>query len=284
MNQILVTEKLYITPELKRKKALYKINFIISIIVIIILCSFYIHSEYAKNQEQQISEEILSGLIERQGMNETEQEIANEEDEGVWKIMAASVRNQSSQSQIQIQTNVSNNQNPITSRIINNNSNSNSNLNINTKKNTKKTQPTYVTVNGKRYPSIGRIRISKINVDLAILDQASDDKLVDWLKISPTKFWGPELNEIGNVSIAGHNYRNTRFFSKVPTLTVGDKIKITDISGRTITYKIFKKYEVSPKNTHCINPIAGKENKRVVTLITCTNDSKKRVIVHAEEV
>ena len=41
MNQILVTEKLYITPELKRKKKMYKLNFIISIILITILFSFY---------------------------------------------------------------------------------------------------------------------------------------------------------------------------------------------------------------------------------------------------
>ena len=31
MNQILVTEKLYVTPELKKKKKIYKINFYIVI-------------------------------------------------------------------------------------------------------------------------------------------------------------------------------------------------------------------------------------------------------------
>ena len=30
MNQILVTEKLYVTPELKRKKKMYKLYFLIS--------------------------------------------------------------------------------------------------------------------------------------------------------------------------------------------------------------------------------------------------------------
>ena len=30
MNQILVTEKLYVTPELKKKKKMYKINIVIS--------------------------------------------------------------------------------------------------------------------------------------------------------------------------------------------------------------------------------------------------------------
>ena len=95
-------------------------------------------------------------------------------------------------------------------------------------------------------------------------------------------FWGVYPNEIGNLSIAGHNYRNKRFFSKVPTLKIGDRIKITDASGKKVNYTVFDKYEVSPKNTDCINDVPGKENKRVVTLITCTNDSKKRVIVKAE--
>ena len=40
MNQILVTEKLYITPELKKKKKMYRLNFIISIMLIVILFSF----------------------------------------------------------------------------------------------------------------------------------------------------------------------------------------------------------------------------------------------------
>ena len=264
MNQILVTEKLYITPELKRKRKIYKINFMISVIVIVILCSFYIHSEYAKNQEQEVSQTILAELIDQEdGINEVEQEIANEQDEGVWKIMASSIENRNSSNQKAA------NQNPITAK---------SKSNQNAAK-----AVTYITAKGKRYPSIGRIQIPKIDVDQAILDQAEGETLVAWLKISPTKFWGPDLNEPGNVSIAGHNYRNKRFFSKVPNLEVGDKIKITDVTGRTIAYKVFTKYTVNPKNTDCINPIEGKENKRVVTLITCTNDAKKRVIVQAEE-
>ena len=243
MNQILVSEKLYVTPELKRKKKIYKINFMISIAVIVILCSFYVHSEYAKNQEQEVSQTILTELIEKDEMTQEEQEIAAEQDDGVWKIMVSSVEQQE-----QVQTQEPANQNPITSAYKSNQSN------------TKRV--TYITVKGNRYPSIGRIQIPKINVDQAILDQASGDTLVKWLKISPTKFWGPELNEPGNVSIAGHNYRNTRFFSKVPNLEKGDKIKITDVSGRAITYKVFNKFEVSPDNTECIEPISGKETKR----------------------
>ncbi len=37
MNQILVTKKLYITPELKKKKKIYKFNFILSLFFLIVL-------------------------------------------------------------------------------------------------------------------------------------------------------------------------------------------------------------------------------------------------------
>ena len=46
MNQILVSEKLYITPELKRKKRMYKIDFFISVFLVCILFSYYIYKEF----------------------------------------------------------------------------------------------------------------------------------------------------------------------------------------------------------------------------------------------
>ena len=274
MNQILVTEKLYVTPELKRKKRIYKINFIISIVVIVILISFYIHSEYARNKEQDISQDILAGIVEEE-MNESERMAASEE-ENVWKIMIASVEQQQVGSEQSVQT---------TEQTINNvqNTNEQTNIKTTTASKNKKKKTKYITAsNGKRYPSVGRIEIPKIGVNYAILAQASGDKLVDWLKISPVMFWGVYPNEIGNCSIAGHNYRNNRFFSKVPTLSIGDRIRITDAEGKKINYTVFDKYEVKPSNTECIEDVPGKENKRIVTIITCTNDSKKRVIVQAE--
>lgn len=264
MNQILVTEKLYVTPELRRKKRIYKINFILSIIVIGILCGIYVHNEVERNQEQDISQDILEGIVEEE-MNEAERVAANEE-EGVWKIMIASVEQQANMQQTTQATN----------------SNNKVNTQLNTKVEKKKRTKYITASNGKRYPSVGKIEIPKINVNYAILAQASGDKLVNWLKISPVMFWGVYPNEYGNCSIAGHNYRNNRFFSKVPTLKIGDRIRITDAEGKKINYTIFRKYEVDPSDTDCINNIPGKENKRIVTLITCTNDSKKRVIVQAE--
>ena len=62
MNQILVTEKLYITPELKRKKKMYKIDLCISIFLVCILFSYYIYAEYNKNKSEAESQEILAGV------------------------------------------------------------------------------------------------------------------------------------------------------------------------------------------------------------------------------
>ena len=99
------------------------------------------------------------------------------------------------------------------------------------------------------------------------------------LKISPTKFWGPDPNTEGNFCVVGHNYRNSKFFSKVPTLENGDIIEITDSNNKTLRYSVYSKYEVDPNDISCIDQ--NTNGKKEVTLITCTNDSKLRVIVKA---
>ena len=80
----------------------------------------------------------------------------------------------------------------------------------------------------------------------------------------------------------GHNYRNTRFFSKVPTLVEGDIIEITDLSGKTIQYKVYTKYEVDPTDVNCTTQLTN--GRKEITLITCTDDSKYRVVVKAKQV
>ena len=62
MNQILVTEKLYVTPELKQKKKVYKFNFIISIFLVIVLASLYVYAEYDRNKGEQTSKQILKKI------------------------------------------------------------------------------------------------------------------------------------------------------------------------------------------------------------------------------
>lgn len=59
MNQILVTKKLYITPELKRKKKVYKFNFFLSVFLVCVLVSLCIYAEYDRNKSEEVSQEII---------------------------------------------------------------------------------------------------------------------------------------------------------------------------------------------------------------------------------
>ena len=140
------------------------------------------------------------------------------------------------------------------------------------------------TNDGYRYTTIATINIPKINVQYPILDGETDSEAETeaLLKISPTKFWGADPNEVGNFCIVGHNYRNTRFFSKVPSLENGDIIEITDTSGNTLRYSVYNKYEVIPEDLSCTSQLTN--GRKEITLITCTNDSKMRVIVKARVV
>ena len=61
MNQILVSEKLYVTPELKKKKKLYKFNFVISVILVVALFGYYIYGVYERDSSDK-SDEILSQI------------------------------------------------------------------------------------------------------------------------------------------------------------------------------------------------------------------------------
>ena len=63
MNQILVTEKIYVTPELKRKKKMYKLMFIISLFSMICLSTMYIYAEVDRNKESEVSKSILQNMF-----------------------------------------------------------------------------------------------------------------------------------------------------------------------------------------------------------------------------
>ena len=134
-----------------------------------------------------------------------------------------------------------------------------------------------VASDGTVYHTIGVINIPSINVNYPILSTYSDELL----KIAPCKFHGPNPNAVGNLCIAGHNYKNDKFFSKVPKLEIGDIIEITDLSGKTIQYSVYNKFIVNPDQLESTSQLTN--GRREITLITCTNDNKQRHIIKAKE-
>jgi len=128
------------------------------------------------------------------------------------------------------------------------------------------------------YRVVGIIRIPKVELEYPILESTSKETL----KLSITKFWGNKINEIGNVCLAGHNNLNGTMFGKTKKLKIGDIIELTDIQNVTLKYEVFKTYVIDPNDISCILP--EQEGTREVTLITCTNGNKNRLIVKAREI
>ena len=260
MNQILVTEKLYITPELKRKKKIYKFYFIISLFVVCILTSLYIYAEYDRNKSAAASEQLLADM--NQTLSETKEEDTTIAKDDILLVVLDSQTEDNNQEETiqpsnEEKTNVANANN----------------------------QAEWKTnAGGYKYKIISTVEIPKINVKYTVLqgETGSLEETESLLKSSPVKYHGCDPNEVGNFCIVGHNYRNSKFFSKVPSLAVGDTVKLTDLTGRTINYEVYDKHTVDPNDTSDTTQLTG--GRKELTLITCTNDSKLRVIVRCKEV
>ena len=128
------------------------------------------------------------------------------------------------------------------------------------------------------YDVIAKLEIPKIDLETYVLKDYS----VEALNISVTKFWGADANKIGNFCIAGHNFKNENMFRNLKKLEIGDKLTISDNEIGRIEYEIYEIYKVEPEDVSCLSQDTNET--REVTLITCTNDSKKRIIVKAREI
>lgn len=134
---------------------------------------------------------------------------------------------------------------------------------------------THTLSNGETYQIIGNVNIPSLGINYPILSKTS----TELLKISVTKFWGADPNEVGNLVVVGHNYENTKFFSKLPNIKQGDIIKITDLNNRTIDYTVYETDIVDPYDTSCTSQLTNGNTE--VTLITCYNHSKERFVAKA---
>lgn len=247
MNQILVTQKLYITPELYRKKKLYKIEFFISVLLVCLLFSYYIYAEYDRAKSEELSQEILSGFRVQEanaGLSENDNTVITVERNVIVVALDDDYED------------------PVVTPVV-----------------TPEVQaPTYTTASGLEYSSEAELNIPRLGINYPVLTETSEELL----KISLNKYWGPKPNEIGNYCIVGHNYKNKKMFGKLSEIQNGDIVELTDLSGRTITYTVVDRYVVDPTDVACTSQRTN--GKRELTLITCTNGGKQRLVVKAREI
>ena len=127
----------------------------------------------------------------------------------------------------------------------------------------------------KGYDVIAKLEIPTIQLETYILKNYSEQAL----QVSVVKFWGTDPNEIGNFCVVGHNFQNNNMFKNLYKLKIGDPLFISDNENGKIEYQVNDIYTVFPEQTKCLSQ---KTNGKIeTTLITCTKDSKERIIVKA---
>lgn len=130
----------------------------------------------------------------------------------------------------------------------------------------------------KGYNVEGKIEIPAIKLEYPILEKATPSSIEAAVAIL---YSANGLNQPGNTVISGHNYRNGSFFGNNDKLKLGDKVYITDNSGTKLKYNIYNIYETSPDDGDFI--MRETNGKREISLQTCTDNSKGRLIIWAVE-
>ena len=255
MNQILISETLYVTPEIRRKKRVYKISFIIALILVILSSINFVMEDIDTGE---ITLSRGSSVV---VLNETEAD-----QDRINRALADKIKNE----KIKMEEAVS----------------------LAQKRTEEKTE------SGTKYYTAGVLNIPRLKIKYAVIDTVSSKEIAEeenaeeifdeLLRISPVKFWGPNPNQIGNYCIVGHNYTSAwnpslrnKFFSHLDEIKMGDKIELTGLSGDLVKYKVYDYLIVDPTNTDATSQKTN--GLRELTIITCTDDVRGRIIVKARE-
>ena len=146
---------------------------------------------------------------------------------------------------------------------------------IDKKKNNDESIKSIHTISYRGFTILGRIQIPKAGVNTVILEEQTYSAM----NIGSVKTYGVNLNEKGGFVISAHNFRGkSPFFYNIKNLNAGDTIKITDNSGRVMNYTVYSTQRyVSPTDVSYLT----KTKNYHVTLVTCENGGKTRIIVKA---
>ncbi len=126
------------------------------------------------------------------------------------------------------------------------------------------------------YTILGKIEIPKIGFTSVIIKEYTYRAM----SVGVIKSYGSNLNERGGFIISGHNFRgHSLFMYNIYRLVDGDKIYITDSSGRRMEYTVYDVLRnASPSDSNLYSTYEGYH----VTLMTCEDDGGlTRIVVKA---
>lgn len=261
MNQILLRDKIYMTPELIRKKKIYKIRIIISLILILGLITYYIYAEVERNKEVAVASEIMNQIssqvqvasVQKVKDDTTTKKIVND----VLIVELDREASDAASSEIAEPVRVEETTVPADDSAA---------------------SVTTVSNSGVSYTTEAVLDIPSLGINYPVLSETSEELL----KISLNKFWGGKPNAVGNYVIVGHNYANGNLFGKLSQISVGDTLSLTDMMGRKVNYEVYDRYIVDPEDVSCTSQLT---NGRVeMTLITCKEYGTKRLVVKCRKI
>lgn len=143
--------------------------------------------------------------------------------------------------------------------------NGNSNIQVKKKNNS--------SVNTKNENIIGILKISSIKLEAPImLGEENLNYVVAKYRNSPN------FGESGNVILAGHNNMKGSIFRSLHKLKIGTIVEIQS-DNKIYKYKITEREIVEPNNPSLLSQDLSKKE---ITLITCTNHAKQRLILKGE--
>lgn len=125
------------------------------------------------------------------------------------------------------------------------------------------------------YTLLGKINVPKVGFYSVIIK----DNTYRAMDLGVVLSYGEFLNEPGGFIISGHNFRGgANFMYRIKDLEAGDKIYITDSSGRELEYTIYEKIRnYGPEDTSIYKKYDGYH----VTLVTCENGGQARIVIKA---
>ncbi|MDQ0158070.1 class D sortase [Alkalibacillus salilacus] len=122
----------------------------------------------------------------------------------------------------------------------------------------------------------GLIHIEELGLTLPLLDDISTQSLDIGAGLIRQ---GNRFGEPGNIGIAAHRSRTEgRLFSRLDQVERGDEITI-ETRDKMVEYEVFQITVVTPED---IDILQDKGDQSIITLITCTTDGEKRLIVQAK--
>ena len=139
-----------------------------------------------------------------------------------------------------------------------------------------------VQLNG--YNIIGIVTIPKIDIQYPILaiETSNPEETKEPMRYGIVRYGWGNVNDYGKLSIAGHNNYNGTMFGKTKNLEIGDIVELTDLTKTTMQYKIYDIFVTDPNDVSIL--ATNDETIREVTLITCTNGNRERLILKAKQI